>query len=334
MPKRAIEEQIVALSRLREAPLTEVTLTALRQGLADRINLVCAKAAQVAGLLDAKPLIPDLVACFLRFLKHHGEADPQCWAKNAIAKALTDLGHDEAATFLPGCRYMQMESVWGGKIDTAVTLRSLCTLALVQCADLPRAAKLRHLVLSMTDSEETVRIDAIRAVEQMEGQEAALLLRLKAAMGDRRAAVTGQALESFLRVEGEHGLDFAGEFLVERPHDNPREMTSTWEEVVEEAALALAASRLPAAVEVLIEAWRKEPRIAYLQAISASRQESGFAFLLELVRTGRERDAAGAVDALALHRDSPQVRERVEDAVNVRGSPELAERFRRRFITG
>jgi HEAT repeat protein len=304
---------------------------ALRTGLADSVNLVCAKAAQVAGDLGLKSLIPDLVACFDRSFKNHGEADPQCWAKNAAAKALAGLGHDEAATFLRGCRYVQMESVWRGKTDTAVTLRSLCTLALVQCADLPRAAKLRHLVASMTDREETVRIDAIRAIEQMDGEEAALLLRLKAGIGDPRAAVIGQALESLLRVEGEPALDFARSFLRERERETVRELNSTEEEVVEEAALALGASRLPAAVEALKEAWRREPKIVFLQAVSASRQENGFEFLLDLVRNARERDAVGAVEALALHRDSPEVRAAVEVTVKERGGVELRDRFRAKF---
>ena len=176
MAKRNVEEQIANLSRLGTAPVTDATIDALRKGLLDRVNLVAAKAAQVVGDLHLKPLIPDLVATYDRMFKNPTTTDPQCWAKNAIAKALTDLDHDESAPFLRGYRYVQMESVWGGKTDTAVTLRSLCTLALVQCADLPRAEKLRHLVASMTDAEETVRIDALRAVEQMEGEEAALLL--------------------------------------------------------------------------------------------------------------------------------------------------------------
>ena len=331
MAKRGVEEQIGALSRLREAPVTDATLAELRKGLGARVNLVCAKAAQVAGDLLAKPLIPDLIAGFDRFFKNQGEADPQCWAKNAIAKALTDLGHDEAAPFLRGCRYVQMESAWGGKTDSAITLRSLCTLALVPCADLPRAEKLRHLVVSMTDKEETVRVDAIRAIEQMDGEEAALLLRLKAGIGDQRAVVIGQALESLLRVEGERGLDFARDFLKERARENIREMPSTAEEITEEAALALGASRLPAAVEALKDAWQREPKIVFLQAVSASRQESGFEFLLELVRSGRKRDAAAAVEALALHRDSPEVRASVEKAVQTRGSAELGDRFRAKF---
>jgi hypothetical protein len=335
MAKRGVEEQIGTLSQLREAPITDATLSALRKGLSDRVNLVAAKAAQIAGDMRSKALIPDLVALFGRRLQNGAETDPQCWAKNAIAKALTDLEHDESAPFLQGCRYVQMESVWGGKTDTAVALRSLCTLALVQCADLPRAEKLRHLVVSMTDAEEPVRIDAIRALEQMEGEEAVLLLRLKAGIGDKRAAVVGQAIESILRLEGSRALEFARKFLGEgggRRDVDSREFVSTGDEVVEEAALALGTSRLPGAVEALKEAWASSPKIVFLQAISASRLEIGFEFLLDLVKRGRSRDALAALDALSLNRDSSEVRSATEAAVAARGAPELSERFQTKFV--
>jgi hypothetical protein len=331
MAKRGVEEQIVNLGRLREGPVTEATVAALRKGLADRVNLIAAKAAQVAAELRLTPLIPDLVAAFDRQFKNAGEPDPQCWAKNAIAKALTDLDHDESAPFLRGCTYTQMESVWGGKTDTAVTLRSLCSLALVQCADLTRGDKLRHLVVAMTDREETVRIDALRALEQMEGEEAALLLRLKASAGDARASVVGQALESLLRVEGERALEFSRRFLIERGSENLREFASTAEELLEESALAIGASRLPTAIEMLKESWNARPTPIFLHAISASRLESGFEFLLSLVRTGRERDAAAAIEALALHRDSPEIRAATEAAIATRGGVELTARFQEKF---
>src|SRR5690348_9655973 len=138
MPKRNIEDLIATLGRLKDAQPLDSTLSALRKALADRVNLVVAKAAQVAADMQLKPLIPDLVSTFDRLLAKGAESDPQCWGKNAIAKALTALDHDESAPFLQGCRYVQMEPVWGGKTDTAVTLRSLCTLALIHCADLPR----------------------------------------------------------------------------------------------------------------------------------------------------------------------------------------------------
>ena len=161
----------------------------------------------------------------------------------------------------------------------------------------------------------------------MEGEEAALLLRLKAGIGDARASVVGQALESLLRVEGPRALDFASTFLKERRLDNVRELSSTAEEMIEEAALALGASRLPDAVGILREAWTGHPRVVFLQAISASRQETGFDFLIGIIRDGRERDAAAAMEALSLHRDSPEVRAAAQTAVGERGNAALVERF-------
>ncbi|HEY3835584.1 MAG TPA: hypothetical protein VGL72_03395 [Bryobacteraceae bacterium] len=329
MPKRDVEQEINNLSRLRESPVTDATLKTLRKALADRVNLVAARAAQVVGSLRLKQLIPDLASAFERRFEKPLETDPQCWVKNAIAKALTELDFDESAPFLRGYRYVQMESTWGGKTDTAVTLRSLCTLALVQCADLSRSDKLRHLVNSLVDDEETVRIDAIRAIEQMEGEEAALLLRLKAAVGDDRAPVLGQSLESLIKLEGQSALEFAGRFLQERA--KPRAIASTPEELVEEAALAFGASRLPEAVGILRDAWTASPRLVFLQAISASRQEEGLEFLVSLICKHREREALAAIDALALHRDSPVVRTAVQVAVDQRNVDELRVRFREKF---
>jgi hypothetical protein len=331
MAKRNVEEELGKLNRLRDLTPDSHTLTALRKALGDRVNLVAAKAAQVIGDMRITTLAPDLASALARLFERGADADPQCWAKNAIAKALIALDHDESATFLTGQRYVQMESTYGGKVDTAVTLRSLCTLALVQCADLPRAAKLRHLLTSINDPEESVRIDAIRAIEQMEGEEAALLLRMKAAVGDPRASVVGQALESLLRLEGPAAVEFARSFLRASDEAPVRELRSTAEEFVEEAALAIGASRLPAVVGALIDAWTAHPRPVFLQAISASRQESGFTFLLGLIASGRSRDAAAAVDALSLHRDSPEVRAAVLRAVETRGSAELNDRVEKGF---
>jgi HEAT repeat protein len=330
MAKRDVEQEITNLSRLRDSPATDQTVKILRRALGDRVNLVAARAAQVAGDLRLKQLIPDLITAFDRRFDRPTDTDPQCWAKNAIAKTLTDLDHDESPPFLRGYRYVQMESTWGGKTDTAVTLRSLCTLALVQCADLSRAEKLRHLVNSMLDHEETVRIDALRALEQMEGEEAVLLLRFKAGIGDERAAVVGQALDSLIKVEGPPALEYARGFLQERA-TSPPSIRSTAEEQVEEAALALGASRLPEAVEILKNAWDSSHLPIFLQAISSSRQEPGFQFLLSLVREGRERDAFAALDALSLHRDSPEVRAAAHAAASARDAPILQDRFRDKF---
>jgi hypothetical protein len=153
--------------------------------------------------------------------------------KNAIAKALKDLDHSESATFLRGVRHIQMEPVWVGEVDTAGVLRGTCILALVQCTDITREETMFHLIDALAEGDPGVRRDAVLAVEQMAGHEAGWLLRLKARLGDK-PEVTGQVFESLLRLEGINSVSFAAGFL-----------DVVNEEVAEEAALALGASRIP-----------------------------------------------------------------------------------------
>jgi hypothetical protein len=296
MPPRNIEAQLEQLSRLREASPAEAA-AAVRKALADRVNLVVAKAANLAAELQLRDLAPDLVCAFERLLEDAVKRDPQCWGKNAVAKALTALDHRESPVFLRGARHVQMEPVWGGQEDTAATLRGICLLALVSCRDMRREQVLRHLVNGLTEASAPVRMDSARALAQMAGDECALLLRLKARAGDRDASVTGQVLECVLALERNAGLPFVSEFL-----------SPVGGEVAEEAALALGASRMEAAVDVLREVWDRalgrEFRAVLLRALSISRQEKAVAFLEELEKNGRKQDAEDARAALTLIRDS------------------------------
>jgi hypothetical protein len=314
MPGRKIEQQLEALKSLRLEPSIGAKILALRKALGDRSNVVVAKAAAITSECGLKELILDLERAFERFFQKPAETDSQCWAKNALSKALKDLEYAESVLFLRGLSHVQMEPVYGGRADTATTLRGTCALALVQCRDLPRQEVMQHLVHALTESAATVRADAVRALEQMNGSDATLLLRLKARAGDSEPAVTGQALDSLLGLEGERALSFAAEFL-----DSPDE------DIRAEAALALGTSRLEAALAVLKNAWAKSRGIRsgepLLRAISASRDEKGLEFLLELVRNGSERDARDAVSALLLHRESPEIVRRIREAAGARDQP-------------
>lgn len=119
MPSRKIEQQLEALSGLRAQGPTEQTSAALRAALADQANVVVAKAAKIAADLGMSALLPDLVSAFDRMFENPRESDPQCWGKNAIAKALKDLGHSSSQEFRRGLKHVQMEPVWGEQEDTA-----------------------------------------------------------------------------------------------------------------------------------------------------------------------------------------------------------------------
>jgi HEAT repeat protein len=167
-----------------------------------------------------------------------------------------------------------MEPVWGKVEDAAGPLRANCILALPQCSDLRRFEIFRRLVDSLMDPLDPVRLEAVRAIEQMNGDEAPLLLRLKARVGDLRPAVTGCAFDAILHLESEKGLAFVSEFL-----------KSSDPEVRDEAALAMGVWRHAKAIEILIATWKntmdREFRSVLLRAISSSREESALEFLFE-----------------------------------------------------
>ena len=291
MAHRDVQGEIERLGRLREAAPGSAD-AALRKALGDRMSLIAAKAARLIGELNRRELIPDLLRAFDRLLEKGAERDPQCWAKNAIAKALVDLDHRDAAPFLRGMRCVQMEPVWGKLEDMAQNLRGACVLALAACTDIRREEILRHLVDTLADAAQTVRIETVRALESMEGDDSALLLRLKARLGDEEAPVTGQVFDSLLKLERDRGIAFVSQFLQNGPPG-----------IAGEAALALGISRLPGAVDVLRESYpsaNADLRPVILRALGASRSETAIELLKTVARSGPPLDAAAAREALEL----------------------------------
>jgi HEAT repeat protein len=180
-------------------------------------------------------------------------------------------------------------------------------LGLASCTDVRREAILRTLVDLLVDPAHTVRLETARALAQLGGDEAELLLRLKARAGDEDSQVVGQVFDCVLAVEGESGVEFVAVFL-----------DSAKPEVREEAALSLGSSRFPKAVARLQSVWKSnhdpDLRLAVLRALSASRLDDAIEFLLDIVRTGRARDKVDALEALRIHKDSEEIWKRVQQA--------------------
>ncbi len=329
MPVRKVEQELDRLGQLRDADAAEA-IPALRAALQDRINLIVAKAAKIVAEKHLRELIPDLLRAFDRLFEDAVKRDPQCWGKNALAAALKDLEHPESAPFLRGMRHVQMEPVWGGPVpgapceaDTAEPLRGTCLLALVACTDLDRDEALRCFVDALTEKSHTIRTEAVRALGQMQGLEAALVLRLKSRIGDDEPEVIGQVFDALLGIEGKRVVPLLAEFL--QKSDGA---------LREEAALALGSSRLPEAFELLKQTYghTRNPdfREVLLRAVSTTRQQPAVEWLLEIVRTGRRADTVSALHALALHRSSVEIRHKVADAIHGR-EPEFHEEYRRLF---
>jgi HEAT repeat protein len=317
---KADDRKMQMLEALRASPAVEP----LRKALRDRSNYFVSKAAALAPALGTDELIPDLIAAFDRFLLDPIKSDPQCWAKNAIAKALKDLGYNESAFFLRGLKYFQFEPVWRGPengpgvADTAGTLRGASALALVTCP-LPRLEILEHLAdLLASDPAKIVRADAAIAIAQLSGPDSALLLRFKALGGDGEPEITGQCLTSLLEISPGY-VPFVARFLDSKVEDVPLE-----------AAAALGGCHHAAAVEILKDRYRagSDPILtrAILLSLGASRARDAADFLLEVIAASEFEHASHAIEALAASRFHEDYRDRIADAIRRRTD---ADRFTR-----
>lgn len=305
--KRSFDDQLTALDALRHGP-PSAAVVPLRKALGHRNNFVVAKAADLVREFTLAELIPDLLTAFDRFFADAVKNDPQCWAKNALSRALAALEHQDAVTFLRGIRHIQLEPVWGGRSDTAGTLRATCALALVQCRSLSERELLNHLIELFADEDKSVRVEAARAVEQVGSPSAAALLRLRAVLGKDEPEVLGACFGGILRIEGKGSITWISRFL------------AAGDDIAAEAALALAADRSPEAFNTLHKRFMEGPSpdawflSILLSAIALTRQPEAHGFLLKLVRE-ESLHAEPAIEAILRSGPSNEVIHALEEAV-------------------
>src|SRR5579872_2500936 len=158
MNKRAFEVKLEQLNSLRSASRSESTNAQLRTALSDRNNYVVARAATICAELKCEDLIPDLIAAFDRLLLKPEKQDPRCLAKNEIVTALRALGSRDPQPYLRGIVHVQLEPTWGGRADSAATLRGTCALGLSESV-LDDMEILTYLADALADPEKVVRID-------------------------------------------------------------------------------------------------------------------------------------------------------------------------------
>jgi len=279
--KKNFDAQLAALEQLRTQP-DEASISPLRAALKHQNNYIIAKAADQVAQRRLENLLPDLLDAFDRFFDEAEKRDPQCWAKNSLSRALAALEYQEPAPFLRGLKHVQLEATWGGRSDTAGTLRGTCALALVQCRVVPEIELLRLLVDLLVDADKSARGDAIRELEQLGSPACSLLLRLRAQVGGDEPENLGACYAAVLRIEGTSALPWASRFL------------AAGDDAAGEAALAIAATHTIEAFELLKAQWEKthDPwlRSVLLSAIALTRQSAAMDFLLGLVKA----DSIGA----------------------------------------
>jgi HEAT repeat protein len=324
MPRQAFERKVAALESLRSTPDRPQTRDELRTALADRNNFLVARAAAIVADLQYDDLIPELLTAYTRFFTDPAKSDPQCLAKQALARALRDLSHHGEDAYLRGLTHVQLEPAWGGRADTAASLRGTCALALSQCP-LDDLEILNHLADTLADPDRGVRVDGARAIEQLNRPEGAILLRLKLLLGDADSVVMGQCFESMLSLAPDGGLGFVARFL---QSPNP--------DVQFEAASVLAQCRDPRALAILHEFWQDplrslDVRQAILINLGASALPEAVDFLLDVMAREPVPLATLALEALSNSRLRTDARPRLATIVSARDSAALTTAFNERF---
>lgn len=311
MSKQAFDRKLAEVGAFRHAPEPAAS-SGLRQALKDRNNYLVAKAAAIIAERRLADLAPDLTVAFQRFLRDPVKTDPQCWAKNALVKALKDLDYAEPDVFLQGIVHVQMEPAYLRPADTAVTLRGACALALTGCA-MNAFDVLTRLTDLLCDPEMPARLDAARAIAHLSAREGALPLRLKVRLGDAEPEVIGQCLAALLSLNADDHLPFVGEFL---KHQDP--------EIRIEASGVLAECREPEALSLLKAFFERqtdpELKRTLVTLLAASPQPAAAEYLLEILVTAPDKLASHVVEALA--------RSRYSAACSPRAAAIMAERLR------
>jgi hypothetical protein len=296
----------------------------LRKSLTHRNNFLVAKAAKLVADAELFALLPDVLAAYDRFFIEAEKSDPQCWAKNALSKTLVKLEHRTKDAFLRGMRHHQLEGTWGGVSDTAGALRGTCTHALVDCPGVSDAELLTALLEPLTDTDKTVRIEAARAIAQVGGVSAALILRLRALLGpaagdDSEPEVLGAVYSALLSLEGERAIALVAINL------------EAGDDLAAEAAFALADLRTPEALAALIGRLRAGANSWFgsvlLSAIALTRLPAAFDYLIAIIARDA-REAPDAIEAIGRAAPNAEVHARVLQAVEQTGSSRLKQAMR------
>ena len=318
-----ILEKLAAIAALEKAPASPDTTRALCAWLADPQNVVVARAAEAIAACRLFAAVPALQAAFMRLINASQPAtvDKTCRAKEALVVALDELRLDDPAPYLRGIRHVQFEPVYGGRVDTAGTLRGHCAIAL---------ARLRHadahlaLAPLLFDTEVPTRVATIKALAYLGGRASEAMLRMLVAAGEEHPDVLIECFAALLQLDADRSLLFLADCL-----HAPRRPQ------VEQAALAIGQSRLDEAVPILRACWETNTdftlRKPLLFALALTRAEEAFALLLTIMRDADLTTSLLACDALALFGIDRRYRERIAEVVAACHIPRLSDAFTAHF---
>lgn len=316
-----VEEALDRLAALKNEAAGPAVVAELKAFLTNRSNLVAAKAAKGVSCVRANELVPDLVAAFHRLMQNPAKLDKGCAATTEIVNALYELDYVEPEIYLQGIHHVQMEGSFGPPVDAAAKLRAISALALARTG---HPAALDEVVSLLVDEWPDARVGAIHALAVNGGPAGALLLKLKLLTGDSEPDVLAECFSGVLTAAPERSL-----LLIEGFVDSDDLA------VAEAALLALGASRLAAALDLLKARWERTSggplRKTLLLAIGMVRSDAAIEFLLALLEECSPSMAKDVLAGLALFRDNQKIRSRIENVVAGRNEKSINEIFGQQF---
>ena len=310
-PTPSLDERLARLRDIgEEDPVSDASRAYLKNTLGLKTSHAVARAAEIVGEHGIEALGKPVADAFARLIRGPAKQDPGCVAKTSCARALGALPafrfEARDAVFVPGIRHVQMEPVYGGRVDTAGELRGVCIYGLAMAGD-PRALNLAADLLA--DPEPAARRGAVSAAG-LSGATAAPLMRLAIRKGEDHPDVLHELLAGVLDLDPDHGFALVREML-----DEP--------ERGDTAALVLGESGHDEAFAALTHTLNRSldasQRGVLITAIAMLRHAVSRRFLLELLREGEDRDAEQIVRALSYFKHEEGLLDGIRKAATGRG---------------
>jgi HEAT repeat protein len=302
------ERRLSELSDIPPSAVSQEHEDLIRSALSDRSGAVAARAAKLAASRALDALVPDLADRLEALLDAPASRDKGCLAKEALVDALAELGYKGPEPYLSAAQHVQMEAVYGGRVDTAGELRAAAASALFRTG----YRDILFVVTPMlTDTEPSPRRAAVDALGKLGSESCELLLRMKVLTGDEDESIVASCFSALMDVAPGRSFDFVAGFLSDQD-----------DAVAQGAALALGESRADGAFRALKQAWDArvgEPfRDALLLPMALTREDEAWSFLLPVLQEGPPERAAEALHALKLFDDWADRRDRMRAIVKKR----------------
>ena len=291
-----LEDQLAKLSSLEivlaDGSSHPAAVEALKKALGTKSNHVIARAATLAAEHQLNDLVEDMAKAFEWLIKTPTRSDKGGTGLTALAKSLALLSYPNADLFRKGSFHIQMEPVYGGKVDVADHLRGWCAQGLAQTGDPNAMVDIARLLV---DACSQTRKGAAAAVEISGRSDIGLpLLSMKLAIGDADPQVIGQCVTAVLHLAGADAIDLITPLL-----------KSEDESLVEQVLLALGQSRKDEAFG-LIEGFYEDcitstMKKSALLALAMLRSDRAMNYLKDLVDDGNTQEAEHAIEALGIY---------------------------------